>query len=81
METDASTNDWARQFNFAGGFDYNRSLGKFDIYSQLKWDYEYRDAYGLNTTVYRQNVSWYTHLGFNNDIIWTWRYWLRNPVV
>lgn len=65
METDASTNDWARQFNFAGGFDYNRSLGKFDIYSQLKWDYEYRDAYGLNTTVYRQNVSWYTHLGFN----------------
>lgn len=69
METDASTNDWARQFNFAGGFDYNRSLGKFDIYSQLKWDYEYRDAYGLNTTVYRQNVSGIPIWDSTNDII------------
>lgn len=65
MGTGASTNDWARQFNFAGSFDYNRSFERFDVYSQLKWDYEYRDYYGLNTTVYRQNVSWYSHIGFD----------------
>ena len=65
MATGADTNDWARQFNFSGGFDYNRSFGKHDIYSQLKWEYEFRDTYGVNTSIYRQNVSWYTHYGFN----------------
>ena len=58
--------NWARQFNFAGSVDYNRSFRKWDVYSQFKWDYEYRDSYGLNTTIYRQNVSWYNHVGFSN---------------
>lgn len=61
----ADINSWTRQFNFAGGIDYSRSFGRHDLYSQMKWDYEYRDSYGLNTTIYRQNVSWYTHYGFN----------------
>ena len=65
MATGADTNDWARQFNFSGGFDYSRSFGKHDVYSQLKWEYEFRDTYGVNTSIYRQNVSWYTHYGFN----------------
>lgn len=65
MATGADTNDWARQFNFSGGFDYNRSFGKHDVYSQLKWEYEFRDTYGVNTSIYRQNISWYTHYGFN----------------
>lgn len=65
MSTSANTNDWTRQFNFSGNINYNRSFGKHDLYSQLKWEYEYRDSYGLNTTIYRQNVSWYTHYGFN----------------
>lgn len=65
MESGADTNNWTRQFNFSGGFDYNRSFGKHDLYSQLKWEYEYRDSYGVNTTIYRQNVSWYTHYGFD----------------
>lgn len=66
MATGASINAWTRQFNFAGSLDYNNSFGKFDIYSQAKWDYEYRDSYGTNTTIYRQNVSWYSHLGYDN---------------
>lgn len=65
MSKAADTDDWTRQFNFAGGFDYNRSFGKHDVFSQIKWDFEYRDMYGLNTTVYRQNASWFTHYGFN----------------
>lgn len=66
MGKDAGINNWARQFNFTGSIDYNRSFRKWDVYSQLKWDYEYRDSYGLNTTIYRQNVSWFNHVGFNN---------------
>ena len=65
MATGADTNDCARQINFSGGFDYNRSFGKHDVYSQLKWEYEFRDTYGVNTSIYRQNISWYTHYGFN----------------
>lgn len=65
MSTDADVKAWSRQFNFAGSIDYNQSFGKHDVYSQLKWDYEYRDATGTNTTVYRQNISWFTHYGFN----------------
>lgn len=66
MGTGAGINNWARQFNFAGSIDYNRTFNKWDVYSQMKWDYEYRDSFGLNTTIYRQNVSWYNHVGFNN---------------
>lgn len=65
MGKDGDIDAWTRQFNFAGGFDYNRSFGKHDLFSQVKWEYEYRDSYGLNTTIYRQNASWYTHYGFN----------------
>lgn len=65
MSTSSQLNAWTRQFNFAGSLDYSRSFGMNDIYSQLKWDYEYRDSYGLNTTIYRQNLSWFTHYGFN----------------
>lgn len=65
MGKDASINDWKRRFNFAASLDFTRSFGKHDLYTQAKWDYEYRDSYGLNTTIYRQNVSWYTHYGFN----------------
>lgn len=66
MASGAEINNWARQFNFAGSVDYNRSFAKWDVYSQFKWDYEYRDTFGLNTTIYRQNVSWYNHVGFSN---------------
>ena len=66
MGSGAGIDNWARQFNFAGSVDYNRSFRKWDVYSQFKWDYEYRDSYGLNTTIYRQNVSWYNHVGFSN---------------
>lgn len=65
MSSEAMPNAWTRLFNFAGSFNYDQSFGRHDIYSQMKWDYEYRNTYGLNTTIYRQNVSWYTHYGYN----------------
>lgn len=65
MSTGADVNAWTRQFNFDGGFTFNRKFDKHDLYSQLRWDYEYRDSYGLNTTVYRMNGSWFTHYGYD----------------
>lgn len=65
MSTSANISTWTRQFNFDGGFTFDRSFDKHDLYSQLRWDYEYRDSYGLNTTVYRMNGSWFTHYGYD----------------
>ena len=66
MGTTSSLSTWTRKFNFFGSLDYNRILGAHKVYSQLKWDYEYRNVMGLNNTWYRQNLSSYTHYGFND---------------
>lgn len=55
---------WVRVFNFAGAVNYNQLFGDHSIYSQLKWDYEYRNKTDINNTWYRQNISLYTHYGY-----------------
>ena len=30
---------------------------------QLKYDYEFSDEFAINSTLYRKNISWYTHYG------------------
>ena len=65
MGTDAATKSFARRFNFFGGLNYDRSFGKHDVYSQLRWDYEFKDLMSTNSTIYRQNVSWFTHYGYD----------------
>ena len=36
MGTDAATKSFARRFHFDGGFNWERSFGKHDVYSQLR---------------------------------------------
>lgn len=64
MGTDAATQSFARRFHFDGGFNYQNSFGKHDLYTQLRWDYEFNDIMKTNCTIYRQNASWFTHYGF-----------------
>lgn len=64
MGTDAATKSFARRFHFDGGFNYQSSFGKHDLYTQLRWDYEFNDIMKTNCTIYRQNASWFTHYGF-----------------
>ena len=66
MNTSAGIIGWTQAFNLSGSFDYNRTFNVHKIYSQLKWDYEYRTTDGLNNTWYRQNVSMYTHYGYKD---------------
>ncbi len=65
MGTTAATKSFARRFHFDGGFNYQRSFGKNDLYTQLKWDYEFNDVLATNSTIYRQNASWFTHYGID----------------
>lgn len=64
MGTDAATKSFARRFHFDGGLNYDRSFGKHDLFTQLRWDYEFNDILATNNTIYRQNASWYTHYGY-----------------
>lgn len=64
MGSEAKVNTYSRRFHFDGGFNYQRTLGKHDLYTQLKWDYEYEDPEGVNNTLYRQNITWWTHYGY-----------------
>lgn len=58
---------FTRVFNFAATLYYDKQINADNkIYSQLKWDYEYRNTKGIDQTWYRQNVSWYTHYGYKN---------------
>ncbi len=55
---------WNRAFNFDIALYYANTFGKHKIYSQFKWDYEYRNTNGIDNTWYRQNLSLYNHYGY-----------------
>ena len=71
MGKGAGTTSWARRLIFAAGFNYDRTFAdKHYVYSQLKWDYEYQNSTGsTGYTLYRQNLSWLGHYGFDNRYI------------
>lgn len=58
-----STNSFTRCFHADASADYQNTFGAHSIYSQLKYDYEFSDEFAINSTLYRQNISWYTHYG------------------
>lgn len=61
-----STNSFTRRFHADASADYQNTFGVHSIYSQLKYDYEFSDEFAINSTLYRQNISWYTHYGLLN---------------
>ena len=66
MNGGSGTNTYHRFLHFDVGLNYKNTFGKLGLYSQLKWDYEYTDPNGVNNTVYRQIISWWTHLNYAN---------------
>ena len=64
LGTAASTNSFTRHLHIDASVDYQNRFGNHSIYSQLKYDYEFSDKYAINSTIYRQDISWYSHYGF-----------------
>ena len=75
MATGASTNSFSRRTHFDIGVDYQRRFGQHSLYAMLRWDYETQDEYAINSTLNRQNLSFYTHYG------WKDRYYLDLALV
>ena len=68
--TDANTNAYKRRLHFDAGLNFERNITPLDyLYSSLRWEYEYEDQTGLNTTVYRQNATWLNHYSYKNRYI------------
>lgn len=61
-----STNSFTRRLHADASADYQNTFGAHSIYSQLKYDYEFSDEFAINSTLYCQNISWYTHYGLLN---------------
>ena len=58
---------FTRVFNFAANLFYDKQINEDNkIYTQLKWDYEYRNTKGTDQTWYRQKASFYTHYGYKD---------------
>ena len=66
MGTGASTNSYNQRFHFSAGLNYDRTFGKHAVYTELKYDYDYNEYQSNNNTYYRQDISWWTHYGFDN---------------
>lgn len=67
MSSDAKCIAFTRVFNFAATLFYDKEINEANkIFSQLKWDYEYRNTKGTDQTWYRQNASFYTHYGYKD---------------
>ncbi len=71
MSKNAGTVDWARRLIFTLGMNYDHTFAdKHYLYTQLKWDYEYQNNTGsTGQTVYRHNISWLGHYGYDNRYI------------
>ncbi len=64
-----TTTTWIRRCVWNAAINYDRtSAEKHNVYGQLKYDYEYNDKTGTNTTVYRHNVSLFAHYGFDSRL-------------
>lgn len=66
MGEGSGNNAWNRRFTANASLNYDRTFDKHAVYGQLKYDYEYSDYTGINTTVYRNNISLWGHYGYDN---------------
>ena len=67
MGTGKEITTYFRTFNMAATLFYDKVINRNNkIYTQLKWDYEYRNKPGTNTTWHRYNTSSYTHYGYKD---------------
>ena len=70
MGTASGNNSWIRRCIFNASIYYDRTFAeKHSIYGQLKYDYEYNDKTGTNTTVYRHTASLLAHYGYDKKYL------------
>ena len=65
MGTGSGNNDWTRRFFVIGNLTYDRSFGKNDLFGEFRYNYEFNDVTGTNTSLYRQNFSFLANYAYD----------------
>ncbi len=66
MGKDANTNNYQRRLTFNAGLNFNRQINDANyLYAQVRYDYDYTNSTGANQSIYRQNISLWTHYAYN----------------
>lgn len=60
----SDSKSYKRHFQFDAGIDYDHTFGQHSVYSQLNWQYQFRDTQSGNSAIYHQYFTWFTHYGF-----------------
>lgn len=62
----SSMNSMRRHLHIDASIDFSKRYLNHIFYTQLKYDYEFSDKNAENSTVYRQNISWFSHYGYRD---------------
>lgn len=64
LGSDANSRNWQRRATLNAGLTFDRTFNdNHSLYAQAKWDYEFENTTGVNTTIHRHNFSWFSHYG------------------
>ena len=67
MGKTANTNAYQRRLTFNAGLNFDRQLTDNDaVYAQVRYEYDYANSTGANTSLYRQNFSFWGHYARQN---------------
>lgn len=65
----SDSRNFQRRMSFAGGINFDRHFDKHYVYTQLKWDYDFFHVDGANSSLYRQNFSWWSHYDYEGKYL------------
>lgn len=70
MGKGAGTDHIARRMHWEAGLNYDRIfVGVHGVYVQAKYDYDFQETTGVNTKIYRQNISGLAHYAYDKKYI------------
>lgn len=70
MGKGANTNNYQRRLTFNAGLNFDRHLDDLNyLYSQVRYDYEYFNTTGVNTSIYRQGLSFWGHYAYDKKYL------------
>ena len=69
MSSSSGATSYNRRAHMDFGLNYEHEWSNAKLFTQFKYDYDYRDINGTNQTIYRQNFSLWSHLTLADKFI------------
>ena len=69
MGTGAGCNSYARRAHVDAGVNYDFAFGENNFKTQLRYDFDYRDANGTNQSIYRHSIGLWGHYSYGGKFL------------